>query len=305
MNTIFKATNVSKKYGTSYALLDINMEIKPGEIYGIVGENGAGKTTLMNIIGGLIRPTAGEISLFETSDKKELQRARRDIGVLIEMPALYPDMNAKENLTFYCRLYRLEDKNSVDDVLKLVSLYDVANKKISEYSLGMRQRLGLAIALIGNPKFLVLDEPINGLDPLGIVEVRKILEFLAKEKKVAILISSHILSELQLLVTKIGFIHKGQLIQEITIDDMLESVETRICIITSHPELAVQTLKTELQLESITVNESGEVQIPKDGVDMEQLMSILFRHGVPIQGVHLSATNLENYYIELIGESKS
>lgn len=305
--TIFEAKRLTKQYGSSFVLRDINMTIEPGDIYGFIGENGAGKTTLMKVIGGLVHPSDGEISLFGKSEKKDLNYARRQVGFLIEIPALYPHLNAEENLTFYCRIYGIEDdhRTRIAEVLHAVSLSDVGNKKTSDYSLGMRQRLGLAIALLNNPKLLVLDEPINGLDPAGIVEVRRILEHLVKEKGVTILISSHILNELQLLATKFGFIHHGRLIKEIAATELLKSAETRICIQTPNPALTAQILKKELQLESIVITEDGEIQIPKESTNIEQLMSVLLQKGIQLDGINLSTPNLENYYMDLIGGANS
>ncbi|WP_169744800.1 ABC transporter ATP-binding protein [Paenibacillus odorifer] len=298
--TIFEARGLSKQYGESFALQDVYMKIGVGDIYGFVGENGAGKTTLMKIIGGLVHPTHGEISLFEKKDTKAVHEARRKVGFLIERPALYPNLNAKQNLTFYCRAFGIKDKSRIAEVLQAVSLADAGSKLTSEYSLGMKQRLGLAIALLNDPKFLVLDEPINGLDPSGIVEVRKILEKLSKEQGVTILISSHILSELQLLATQYGFIHKGRLIKEASAEELLHTAETKICIRTADPAATLQILKSELQLETITISEAGEIQIPKESTNLEELMSFFLQRGIHIEGINLSAPNLENYYMDLI-----
>ncbi|MUG45827.1 ABC transporter ATP-binding protein [Paenibacillus woosongensis] len=302
--TIFEAKGLTKKYGSSFALQNLNMTVRSREIYGFVGENGAGKTTLMRIIGGLVQPTCGEMSLFGECDKNRLNLVRRQIGCLIESPALYPNLNAKENLTFYCRIYGVKDESRISDVLQAVSLSDVGNKNISNYSLGMRQRLGLAIALLNKPKFLVLDEPINGLDPTGIIEIRKTLEYLAYEKGVSILISSHILSELQLLATKFGFIHKGRLIREISADELLKSSKTQIVIRTPEPEEAVNLLKNELGINSIKITESREIHIPKESTDLEMLMSVFLQRRIQIEGINLSTPNLENYYMELMKGSE-
>lgn len=278
------------------------MTISAGDIYGFIGENGAGKTTLMKIIAGLIRQTAGEIALFGKSGKSELNIARRQLGFLIESPAFYPNMTARENLLFYCRVLGIKDKDSrVKDVLKAVSLSDEDSKITSNYSLGMRQRLGIAIALLNEPEFLVLDEPINGLDPSGIVEIREILEKLALEKKVTILISSHILSELQLLATKFGFIHQGRLIKEITADELSKSAKTQICLKTPNSPQIIEILKKDLQIENVAVKESGEIEFPRAGVDIEKLMSVLLEKGAKIEGFYLSTPNLESYYMDLIG----
>jgi ABC-2 type transport system ATP-binding protein len=299
--TIFEAKDLNKYYNSTIALKDINMTINLGDIYGFIGENGAGKTTLMKIISGLVKPTSGTISLLGKNNTKEINKMRREIGILLEIPALYPNLNAVENLTFYCYIYGINDKSKIKKVLKMVSLSDVGNKPISEYSLGMRQRLGLAITLLNNPKFLVLDEPINGIDPSGIVEIRKILEDLAKKNGVTILISSHILSELQLLATKIGFIHKGALIKEISSSELLKSEKTNICILTPDSKIASQVINDELKPESITITDTGEIQIPKENTNMEKLMTILIDKGIKIESINISIPNLENYYMDLIG----
>ncbi|MNO52646.1 putative ABC transporter ATP-binding protein YbhF [compost metagenome] len=304
IQTIFEAKGLTKQYGDSFALQDINMTIGVGDIYGFVGENGAGKTTLMKIIGGLVYPTHGDISLLEKKGKTELRDARREVGFLIERPALYPNMSATQNLTFYCRAYGIKDKSRIEEVLQAVSLSDAGNKITSEYSLGMKQRLGLAITLLHQPKFLVLDEPINGLDPSGIVEIRNILEKLAKEQGITILISSHILSELQLLATKYGFIHKGRLIEEISAEELLQKGKTKICIQTADPATTAHILKRELQIESIEITASDEIQIPKENTNLQDLMAFFLKQGIHIEGINLSVPNLENYYMNLIGGEK-
>lgn len=165
----------------------------------------------------------------------------------------------------------------------------------------MRQRLGLAIALLNHPKFLVLDEPINGLDPVGIVDMRRILELLAHEQGVTILISSHILGELQLLATKYGFIHQGRLIKEVSAGELLQSAQSMITISTPHQAAAMSLLKEKLQLEDISINTAGAIEIPKAAADLEQLMTVLLQQGIPVEGFNLSAPNLEHYYMDLIG----
>ncbi|WP_438494367.1 ATP-binding cassette domain-containing protein [Paenibacillus sp. IHBB 3054] len=298
---VFETRELTKKYGSAFALQHLNMTIEEGDIYGFVGENGAGKSTLMKVIGGLVHPTSGEVSLFGQREKQELIRARRQVGFLIETPSLYPHMNAEENLGFYCRIFGIQDKARIGEVLQTVALTDAGSKKTSQYSLGMRQRLGLAIALLNHPKFLVLDEPINGLDPVGIVEMRRILELLAHEQGVTILISSHILGELQLLATKYGFIHQGGLIKEVSAGELLQSAQSMITISTPHPAAAMALLKEKLQLEDISINTAGAIEIPKEVADLEQLMTVLLQQGIPVEGFNLSAPNLEHYYMDLIG----
>lgn len=298
---VFEAQGLSKQYLSGCALDKLSMRIEAGDVYGFVGENGAGKTTLMKMIGGLVHPTGGKMALFGEQGKTELIAARRRIGFLIERPSLYPHMNAQENLGFYSRIFGIRDKSRAAEVLRIVGLSEAGEKRAGEYSLGMRQRLGIAIALLNRPDFLVLDEPINGLDPAGIVEIRRILEQLAHEQGVTILISSHILSELQLLAGKYGFIHQGRLVKEIDAAELLQSARTMICITTSDPATAADMLKRELEREDITINRKGQIEIPRDTVNLEQLMSALVQLGIPVDGFNLAAPNLEHYYMDLIG----
>lgn len=300
-DTIFKATNITKKYGDAYALDNINMSIETGELYGLVGENGAGKTTLMNIISGLVYPSSGSISLFGSEGEDLLSKARKNMGVLIEMPALYPNMSAKDNLIFYCRIFGIKnEKSAVANVLSIVSLNNTAKKNVGEFSLGMKQRLGLAVALLSNPKLLILDEPINGLDPSGIIDIRHILDRLVKEQGVTILISSHILNELQVLATKIGFVHKGKLVKEVKAEELRKSSEESICIKTDSPEDAVQILQKLMHLDQIHIKDSGEIEILKRDMEMQKVIEILIMNQIQIYGASLSTPNLEDYYMELI-----
>ena len=219
---VFSANGLSKKYASTVALDNLDMAVGRGEIYGLVGENGAGKTTLMRILSGLAFKTSGEMSLFGTSDKNSLAGQRQRIGFLVEMPALYPDMTAAENLEVQ-RLQRgIPGKTCIGKALRTVGLTDTGKKKAQHFSLGMKQRLGLAMALLGEPEFLVLDEPVNGLDPTGIVETREILKKLNKEYGTTILISSHMLSELYQLASCYGFIHKGRLLEQTTLAQLDE-----------------------------------------------------------------------------------
>lgn len=298
---VFEAEELTKRYPSGYALDRLSMRIEAGDVYGFVGENGAGKTTLMRLIGGVVRPTAGTMALFGEQSHEGWIKARRRIGFLIERPSLYPHMSAMENLGFYSRVFGIRNQGRETEVLRIVGLEDAGPKKTEEYSLGMRQRLGIAAALLNRPDFLVLDEPVNGLDPAGIVEVRRILEHLAQEQGVTILISSHILSELQLLAGKYGFLHQGRLIQEITASELQQSAQTMICITTSDPAAAAEMLKQELHCGDIRINGAGAIELPRDAVNLEQLMSLLVQRGIPVEGLNLTAPNLEQYYMNLIG----
>jgi ABC-2 type transport system ATP-binding protein len=215
MSTILRTTNLTKQYGSQLAVNSVNMSIEKGDIYGLVGQNGAGKTTLIRLITGLAFANDGELELLGATDAAGLRAARTHIGSIVEMPAFYPNLTAEQNLEYY-RLQRgIPEKVCVQKALTLVGLANAGKKKFKNFSLGMKQRLGLALATLNNPDFIILDEPINGLDPTGIIEMREIIRNL-NERGITILISSHILSELAQVATHYGFIHEGRLVRQIS-----------------------------------------------------------------------------------------
>ncbi|MDE6626170.1 MAG: ATP-binding cassette domain-containing protein [Lachnospiraceae bacterium] len=237
---IFAASNLTKQYRRAfdiksggfytdrfYALDGLCMEIHKGDIYGFVGKNGAGKTTLMRILAGRARQSAGKVEFFGESEEKGLCVQRRRIGAMIEIPALYLGMTATDNLEVLRLQYGISGRGCILELLKLVGLTDAADKRVKDFSLGMKQRLGLAMALMSNREFLVLDEPINGLDPEGIVEFRELLKKLNRELGITILISSHLLGELSQLATCYGFIHKGKMVEEITAERLREKLKEK------------------------------------------------------------------------------
>ena len=228
MEYILQTQKLCKQYGKFKALNDLTLNVPKGSIYGMVGRNGAGKTTLIRIITGLNNPSSGEFTLFgvKNNDSKLLE-VRRKMGAVVETPSLHPNMTARDNLIQQTKALGISDEK-IDDVLKLVGLADTGNKKAKNFSLGMRQRLGIAFSLVGDPEFLVLDEPINGLDPQGIMEVREMLIKLNQEKGITILISSHILDELSRLATHYGFIERGRVIKEMSAEELDKTCRTSI-----------------------------------------------------------------------------
>lgn len=227
---VLKTDNLTKQYGKSNAVDHVNLTIEEGDIYGFVGENGAGKTTFMRMICGLIFPTSGNIELFGKREKKEVTDARRNIGSMIEHPAIYPNMSALSNLEVQKRYLSLDiSKKEELELMMLVGLPADERKKAGRFSMGMKQRLGIAMALLGDPKFLILDEPTVGLDPVGVVELRHLLGKIHKEKKITMLISSHNLSELEKLSNKYGIMHKGKLLKEFTSEEMKMECEKKSC----------------------------------------------------------------------------
>lgn len=213
MGIVLRTNHLTKYYHHRPAVKDLSMTIHEGDIYGFIGKNGAGKTTLIRMITGLAAPSDGTILLFGSSD---LRTARKQIGTVIESPAIYPGMTARENLLVQYKLLGIKDESQADAILTLTGLKDTGSKKAKDFSLGMRQRLAIALALIGNPRFLVLDEPTNGLDPEGIKEIRDLILKLNKDRNITVLISSHILGELSKFATRYGIIHQGRLIDEFT-----------------------------------------------------------------------------------------
>lgn len=302
---VLKTESLSKEYKKIVALENINISIKKGDIYGLIGENGAGKTTLTRLITGLIYQTNGEIELFEEREASKLSKQRRRIGCIIESPVLYEDMTAKQNLEIIRVQRGVPGKGCIDEVLNLVNLPDTKSKKIKNFSLGMKQRLALAIALLGDPEFLILDEPINGLDPIGIIEFRELIKKLNREKKITILISSHILSELHQLATYYGIIHKGKLIEEISVEELNERCKKHINLEVDDSAKASIILENNLKIKNFSVLPNNVIKI-YDYLDRVKLISNeLVSNGVGIERINTQGDGLEEYFTRLIGGNRN
>lgn len=298
---ILKTYNITKKYGNQVAVNNVNMTIRKGEIYGFIGQNGAGKTTLIRLITGLIHKTGGEIELLGATGENELNKSRTMVGSLIETPSFYTNMTARENLEVSRLVRNIPGKKCIDEVLELVGLKDVEKKKVKNFSLGMRQRLGIANALMGNPKLLILDEPINGLDPMGIVEIRELLKKINKEKDMTILISSHILSELSELATTYGIISNGKLIEEITAEELAEKCRQYIDLKVDDTSRAVTLLERELGISDYEVLEDKKIKVFSNLDNVGEVNSILSKSGVIVQSISIKGENLEEYFMNKIG----
>ena len=298
---VLKTHNVTKKYGSQLAANNINMTIKKGDIYGFIGQNGAGKTTLIRMITGLTHLTSGEIQLFGESGENQLNEARTMIGSLIETPAFYGDMTARENLEVSRLVRDIAGKSCIDEVLELVGLADTGKKKVKNFSLGMRQRLGIANALLGNPRLLILDEPINGLDPMGIVEIRELLKKINKEKDTTILISSHILGELSELATCYGIISNGKLVEEITAEQLNEKCRQYIEIDVDDTARTVTLLESELDITNYEVLENNKIKVFTHLDLVGQINSTISRKGVIVERIGVKGENLEEYFMNVVG----
>lgn len=298
---VLKIYNITKKYGEQLAVDNVNMTIKKGDIYGFIGQNGAGKTTLIRLITGLIHKSGGEIELLGANEENELNKARTMVGSLIESPSLYTNMTARENLEVSRLVRNIPGKKCIDEVLELVGLKDVEKKKVKNFSLGMRQRLGIANALMGNPKLLILDEPINGLDPMGIVEIRELLKKINKEKDMTILISSHILSELSELATTYGIISNGKLIEEITAKQLSEKCRQYIDLRVDDTARAVILLERELGISDYEVLEDSNIKVFSNLDNVGEINSLLSRSGIIVESISVKGENLEEYFMNKVG----
>lgn len=300
-DVILKTYNITKKYGNQIAVNNVNMTIKKGEIYGFIGQNGAGKTTLIRLITGLIHKTNGDIELLGASSENELNKARTMIGSLIETPSFYNNMTARENLEVSRRIRNIPGNKCVDEVLELVGLKNIEKKKVKNFSLGMKQRLGIANAIMGNPRLLILDEPINGLDPMGIVEIRELLKKINKEKDMTILISSHILSELSELATTYGIISSGKLIEEITSQELKEKCRKYIDLKVDDTSRAVIILERNLGIDDYQVLSNKKIKVFSNLDNVGEVNSILSNSGIIVESIGVKGENLEEYFMNVIG----
>lgn len=299
MEYVLETRGLQKKYGSLTVLNNVNMHIPRGAIYGFVGKNGAGKTTLIRLICGLQFPTLGEYSLFGISNTSaEISKSRKRTGAVVETPSIYLDMSAEDNLKEQYRILGLPTFETIPELLKLVGLEDTGKKKAGNFSLGMRQRLGIAVALAGNPDFLALDEPVNGLDPEGIIEMRELILKLNREKGITVLISSHILDELSRLATHYGFIDRGTILREISAEDLEASCRKCLCVTVSD----MQALCVALDALGLEYHTLSDTQAEIYGsISVTDLVEALSANGCVISNLHEREEGLESYYINLIG----
>lgn len=299
--TIFKASDLCKNYKNTFALDHVDMEIHRGEIYGFIGENGAGKTTTLRIITGLAYPSAGAINLFGCTEEKELNQQRKRIGCTIEGPAVYPDLSARQNLEVQRIQRGIPGKKCVDEILETVKLTNTGSKKAGDFSMGMKQRLGLGIALLGKPEFLILDEPLNGLDPMGIVEIRELIKQLNKERNMTVLISSHILSELSQLATCYGIIHQGKMLEQISAKELNEKCKKHIRIQTNNVAKAAVILEAQLHTSKFEIFPGNIIQLYDFLDDIGKVSAALSAGNVSIEEISPHGDSLETYFTHLIG----
>lgn len=301
MDTILKTKNLTKKYHNQLAVNNVNMEIKQGDIYGLVGKNGAGKTTLLRMISGLTMPSSGEIDLFNETSSQGLNKSRMRTGAIIETPSFFPYLSARKNLEYYRIQRGIAEKDSIDYALKIVGLHDTGNKKFKNFSLGMKQRLGLALTIMSSPDILILDEPINGLDPTGIVEFREILLKINRERNTTILISSHILSELSQLATTYGFIHNGVFLEQLSSEELSNKCRKALAIKVSDTAKAAAIIERELGSSEYEILNDNEIKLYDLMNVPEKVSKVLINNNIMLYSMSSEGVNLENYFINLIG----
>lgn len=302
MSYVLQTSNLTRYFGRKAAVNEVSLNVKKGDIYGLIGRNGAGKTTFIRLVAGLAKKNRGEIRLFESGD---LNKQRRKIGTMIETPAIYPNLTAKQNLHYYCLLLGIDPVTAIEPMLSLVGLSEAGKKKAKHFSLGMKQRLAIAIALLGDPEFLMLDEPMNGLDPTGVREMRELILKLNKEKKITILISSHILGELSKIATYYCVINNGKLIDEFTLQELKEKCAKSLEISVDDAERAVEILRTNLGIfgDELIVLDSNTIRITKNLHRAALVNTELARNGVSILSSQMINHDMEDFFLKLIMKS--
>lgn len=302
MDYVLKANALSKQYGHFKALDGLSMSVPKGAIYGFVGKNGAGKTTLIRLICGLQEPTAGDYTLYgRKNTDKAVIKSRRRMGAIVETPSIYLDMTAEENLKQQYRILGLPSFVGLQDILKLVGLEHTGKKKARHFSLGMRQRLGIAIALAGDPDFLVLDEPVNGLDPQGIIEIRELILHLNRERQITVLISSHILDELSRLATHYGFIDNGHMVKEMSAAELEAACRKSVRMEVSDTKALARVLD-RMKLEYNILSDTQADVFAK--LNVSQITAALAKENCEVVSMQERDESLESYYVNLIGGGK-
>ena len=303
MEYVLKTNALSKNYKDFKALNGLSMNIPKGAIYGFIGKNGAGKTTLIRIICGLQEPISGGYTLYgRKNTDKEIVKSRRRMGAVVETPSMYHDMTAKDNLKQQYLILGLPSFDGLTEILELVGLDNTGNKKAKNFSLGMRQRLGIAIALVGDPDFLVLDEPVNGLDPQGIIDIRELILKLNRERQITVLISSHILDELSKLVTHYGFIDSGRIVKEMSAEELEAACKKCVRLEVSNIKALARVLD-EMQIDyKIITDEAADVYAK---VNISRMTAALAKENCELISMQERDESLESYYISLVGGGKN
>ena len=302
-NYIIETKNLTKIYGEQKSVDNLNIHVKKGRIYGLLGRNGAGKTTTMKMLLALTEPSSGEVYIFEKPLKGNEKKTLPRIGSLIESPGFYPNLTATENLEIFAKLRGVPKKNSIQEALNVVGLPYRDKKLFSEYSLGMKQRLAIALSIMHDPEVLILDEPINGLDPIGIAELRKFILDLCKLKEKTIIISSHILSEIKLIADDIGIIDNGKLLEEESLEELESKNGKYIRFIVSDAGQASRILEKEFNTNNFLVVNKDNIKLYDLDKSVSEINRTFIESGVEVYDTHKTENTLEDYFKNLTGGS--
>ncbi|PIK29237.1 bacitracin ABC transporter ATP-binding protein [Bacillus siamensis] len=301
MQEIIKTTNLTKVYGKQKSVDNLNITVNEGDIYGFLGRNGAGKTTTIRMLLGLIKPTHGKIEIFGEDLHANKKDILKRIGSIVEVPGFYGNLTAKENLEINARIVGIHKKNAIEEALEIVGLENETKKLVGKYSLGMKQRLGIARSLLHYPELLILDEPTNGLDPIGIKEMRRLIKTLAEERKITLLISSHILSEIEQLVDHLGIIHEGKLLEETEFDNLRKKNRKFLEFQVSNDDKASMLLEKHFQIFDYEVHGDGIIRIFTHIGQQGAINKLLVQNDIEVFKILMSEDRLEDYFTKLVG----
>ncbi|MCG7332841.1 ABC transporter ATP-binding protein [Salinicoccus roseus] len=293
--------DLHKDIGRKQIIRNLNFEIRPGEVFGFIGPNGAGKTTTIRMMVGLIGITEGDVVIKGHSIKKEYRKAISEVGAIVENPEMYPFMTGWQNLKHFARMSNGITDERIREVIQLVGLDNAIGTKVGKYSLGMRQRLGIAQALLHSPSVLILDEPTNGLDPAGIREIRRYIRRLAVEENVSVIVSSHLLSEIELMCDRIGIIKNGKLIASSDLNEESDTDTSIVNLDVNPKEEAIEVLRTMPDIEVLETADRLQIRLKRD--DIPQLVTTLVHRDIEVYGVNVMQTTLEDRFLEMIGEN--
>lgn len=296
---VIKAEGIVKRYGSITALSHVDITVDRGDIYGLIGDNGAGKTTFLKLLCGQIYPDSGELSLLGASNEREREKVRQRTGAIVEHPGFYQNLTVEQNLEYYRIQRGIPGKQKVQETLERVGMAMYRKKKGKNLSMGMKQRLGLGIALLGEPELLILDEPINGLDPSGMKEMRNLLLELNREKGITIIVSSHILPELEQIATAYGFLGRGLVLEQISAEQLKEACEEYVSIQVQDAERYAALLEQKLHIREYQVYPDGKVRIRSGNIPMEAYGALAAQNGIGIFELKRRHMTLEEYYLEL------
>ncbi|SFD69794.1 bacitracin transport system ATP-binding protein [Bacillus sp. 491mf] len=301
MSAIIKTTNLTKIYGNQKSVDNLNITVNQGDIYGFIGRNGAGKTTTIRMLLGLIKPTSGKIEIFGEDFSQNQKEILRRIGSIVEVPGFYENLTARENLLINAKIIGVHKKNAIEEALEIVGLQHETKKLVGKYSLGMKQRLGIARALLHYPELLILDEPTNGLDPIGIKEMRKLIKSLAQERNITILISSHILAEVEQLVDHMGIIHEGKLLEEISLDTLRKTNRKYLEFQVNEDNKAAMLLEKQFHIFDYEVHDEGNIRVYSHFGQQGQINKMFVQNDIEVLKIIMSEDRLEDYFTKLVG----